>query len=550
MRLKRASILGAALWTTAILAPGCSEEEVSFPEPPPEVQFEPAPGGMRRILANEYTRSIGLVLGPEAAAAVETPVDIAQEGFDAIGATILAPSAEPIEIYERSADAVAEAVLANRATLAETASCVNGGDDSCFTDVAEDVGRLLWRRPLEAAEVESLVAVADFAGNWAAQQDPPLDAFDQALKYELMAMLESPNFLYIRGLGAPDPSTGYRRLDAFELATRLSFFLLGRTPDAALLDLAEGGGLETEEQIRAAAADMLASDEAKVSVEVFYEELLRLRFLATAPKNAMTFPTWTPELAEAMRQETLLLVNDLVWERDADIRELFDADYTFVNDALAGHYGITPPGSGEGFEKVDWPAVQNRAGFTSQGSFLALQSGPLRNSPTKRGKFVLQVILCTTVLPPPDDVVPELPEPPPGGASLQELLEMHMDDPACASCHAQTDPIGFGYEFFDAIGRYRPFDGMIEVDGSGAVDGLGEWTNAAELGAVLAADPRTGPCVVKSLLRGKIGHTETEGELPAINEVAAGFAEAGHSMQSLLVEMASHPLFRYVNEPR
>src|SRR4030095_5629091 len=162
----------------------------------------------------------------------------------------------------------------------------------------------------------------------------------------------------------------------------------------------------------------------RVRSDVFYEERLRLRFLATAPKNAMTFPTWTPELAEAMRQETLLLVNDLVWERDADIRELFDADYTFVNDALAEHYDMTPPGSGAQFEKVDWPASQNRAGFTSQGSFLALQSGPLRNSPTRRGKFVLQVILCTTVLPPPNNVIPDLPEVPPGGASLQELLEM------------------------------------------------------------------------------------------------------------------------------
>jgi hypothetical protein len=366
-----------------------------------------------------------------------------------------------------------------------------------------------------------------------------------------MAMLQSPNFLYITALGQPDEASGHRKLDAYELASRLSFFFLGRTPDDALLDKAEAGELETAEQIRAVATTMLQSTEARLSVELFYDELLRLRFLADTAKNATTFPTWTPELAAAMRQETLLLVQDLVWARNADIRTLFNADYTYVNEELSLHYGVAAPGASGGFVKVSWPANQKRAGFTSQGAFLAHQSGPLRNSPTKRGKYVLKVILCEDPQPPPNNVVPELPEPPPGGATLQELLDMHKNDPACAACHAQTDPIGFAFEGFDAIGRYRTNDESgFPIDGSGAVDGVGEWKNAAELGELLANDPRTGPCFVKGLIRGKLGHTESDGESPAIDAVAASFAESGYSMQSLLVEMAAHGLFRYVNEPR
>jgi hypothetical protein len=288
-------------------------------------------------------------------------------------------------------------------------------------------------------------------------------------------------------------------------------------------------------------------------VELFYDELLRLRFLVETAKNAETFPTWTPELAAAMRQETLLLVDDLVWKKNVDIRTLFNADYTFVNKALADHYGIIfpPGGAPDEFMRFIWPAKQMRAGFTSQGAFLAHQSGPLRNSPTKRGKAVLKFILCEEPLPPPDNVVPELPMPPPGGATLRELLDLHMDDPACSSCHSQTDPIGFAFESYDAIGRYRTEDESgFPLDSSGLVEGLGEWTNAAELGELLANDPRTGPCFVKGLVRGKLGHTESNGEAPAIDALAASFAESGHSMQSLLVEMAAHGLFRYVNEPR
>jgi uncharacterized protein DUF1592/uncharacterized protein DUF1588/uncharacterized protein DUF1595/uncharacterized protein DUF1587 len=547
MRLRRATGLAAALCTAAAIAPACGTDDPVFP-PPEETKFEPAAGGVRRILSHEYTRSIALVLGAEASEAAETPKDIAQEGFDAIGATILPPSAEPIEIYERSAEAVAETALNNPATLAATAPCVSAAQatDSCYREVATKVGRLMWRRPLAQEEIDSLVGVATFAADW-----DPANAFEAAIKYELMALLQSPNFLYITALGQPDEASGHRKLDAYELASRLSFFLLSRTPDAALLDKAEAGELETPEQIRSAAQTMIESSDARLSVELFYDELLRLRFLAETAKNAETFPTWTPELAAAMRQETLLLVEDLVWTRNADIRTLFNADYTYVNPELAAHYGlILPPGS-TGFSKVFWREEQHRAGFTSQGAFLAHQSGPLRNSPTKRGKAVLKFILCEDPPPPPNNVVPELPMPPPGGATLRELLDLHMDDPACAPCHAQTDPIGFAFESFDAIGRHRTADEYgFPIDATGAVDGLGEWTNAAELGELLANDSRTGPCFVRGLVRGKLGHTESSGEARAIDALAASFAEGGHSMQSLLVDMAAHALFRYVNEPR
>jgi hypothetical protein len=556
MRSLLATAVSAALGLGALTA-GCTgdigepetQDTGSSGNPPGIISqdgFKPAAGGMRRLLAHEYLRSIALVLGPEAAAAAEPPVDIAQEGFDAIGATILSMSIDPVEFYERSAEQVAEAVLDAPGTIGALAPCVVSGTNTmqCYQEIATNVGRLLWRRPLTTEEVASLADVAAFASAWESPND-----FDDAVKYELMAMLQSPQFLYVTEVGVPDEPSGFRKLEPYELASRMSFFLLGRTPDADLLDKAEAGELGTDEQIRAVAKQMIESDEAKLSLDTFYDELYRLRFLATTAKSSAIFPEWTQQLAAAMRQETLLLVNDIVWEQDADIRTVLNADYSFVDATLATHYGVTPPTDGT-FKKVTWPATQKRAGFISQGSFLAHQSGPLRNSPTKRGKFVLQFVLCRNVPPPPANVIPELPADPPGDPTLQELLEQHMEDDSCASCHSQTDPVGFAFEFYDAIGRFRTTDNGKPVSGAGEVEGVGEWNNATDLGNLLASHDDTTTCIVKNFIRGKLGHTEKQDELPAVDELAETLAENSYSLKSLLVDMTANRLFQYVNEPR
>lgn len=555
-RLKFAAAV-ASLFAAAVAAPACgSDDTPTFPDDDDTITkdgFEPAPGGMRRMLSTEYVRTVELLLGAQAAAAAGPPVDVAQEGFDAIGNSILSLSAEPVEFYERSAETVAQAAITDKSRLAIEAPCVLDAvpSSSCYEEVATNVGRLFFRRPLEQVEIDDLVGVATFAEGWAMDEGVDGPAFDQGLKYELMAMLQAPSFVYIPELGGEPSSSGLRELTQYELASRLSFFLLGHGPDAELLDLAEADGLATDEDVAALAEEMLDSGDAKVALDIFYDELFRLRYMAETPKNATDFPEWTPELAEAMRQETLLLIDDVVWGEDADIRTLYNADYTFVNDQLAMHYGITPPGSGAQFEKVSWPASQNRAGYTSQGSFLAHQSGPLRNSPTERGKFVLEFLMCRVVPPPPADVVTSLPEPPPGGATLQELLEQHMDDPACASCHALTDPVGFAFEHFDTIGRFRTEDEHgLPINGDGALEEIGEWSNAAELGELLATNEDAGICVIKNLVRGKLGHTETDGEQPALDELDGSAEEQGYSLKSVLVEMTSNRLFRYVGAPR
>jgi hypothetical protein len=333
----------------------------------------------------------------------------------------------------------------------------------------------------------------------------------------------------------------------------LSFFLLARTPDAALLDMADNGELDSPEALRGLALELLSSDDAWPALASFYDELFRLRFLEEGtPKNATTFPSWTTELARDMRTETLLFLQEVVWESEGNMLNMYDAPFTFLNDALATHYGVTPPGSGSQFVKTDWPASQNRAGVTSQGSFLAHQAGPLRNSPTKRGKFVLNFLMCKSVPPPPDNVVPELPEDPNNELTLQELLEQHMEDPACNTCHGVTDPVGFAFEHFDAIGRARTTDETGKaVDGYGTIPEFdGEWENAEDLALLLAAAPDAATCIIQNFIRGRIGHTETKGEDPAIARLDASFVESEYKLRELLAEFTANQLFRYVGEAK
>ena len=506
--------------------------------------FIPGAGGMRKLTSREYRASIGLMLGPAAAAAAIPPADIGQDGFDAVGASILPLAADSVELYERSARAVADAVIDDLGPLTALVPCVSANADAaCYREVATSLGRFAYRRSLSDAEADMLAGVAAQGQRWGE------GAFLTGLRYELMAILQAPSFLYIQEVGEPDPGgSGFRRLTADELATRMSLLLTGHTPTLELLDAAEAGMLDTPEQIRAQAELMVANPEARTAMANFFGEALRLRRLAEAPKNAEVFPEFSPELGEMMRDETLQLVADIVWDRDADYRTLFNADYTFVNDPLAALYGMEPPGTGSMFTQVQWPEQQRRAGYTSQASFLTWQSGPLRNSPTKRGLYVQERILCQQIQPPDPDAELELPDS--EDLTLKELLEMHLDQDGCRSCHALTDPIGFAFESYTAIGGFRTTDNGKPVETDGEVAGVGAWNDAKELGDVLAQDPRTGTCLIKNLMRGTLGQRLTADEDPGIDDLGLVFADAGYSVQTLLVEMTAHPLFRLVDEPK
>ena len=508
-----------------------------------DVDIVPAPGGMRRLLATEYVDSIELMLGQSAAQAARPAPDSSRRHFVAIGAQETSLAAEAIEQYERSATAIAEATVEDKTTLAQLVPCVTGnGGQACYEEVATELGRFAFRRSLSGEEVTALVDLALDGQAWGEGD------FDAGLKYMLMAILQAPSFLYIMEIGEPDDDLGFRRLTSLEMASRLSFFLLGRTPTLEMLDLGESGGLETTTQIRDVAEQMVAATRARVGLQKFTDELFNLQRLEDMNKSPDLFPLYSPELARFMREETRLFIEDLVWDEDGDARRLLDATYTFVNDPLAELYGIAPPGTGQDFARTAWPAEQARRGLLAQASFLTSQSNPNRNSPIKRGIFVQEVLLCNPIPPPPPEVMAELPDIP-EDTSLREALELH-NVPECAACHAMVDPIGFAFEFYDAIGRYRTLDNGVPIDASGNVEGIGAWQDAAGLATLVAQDPRTMTCLIRNMIRGQLGHIDTPGEAPGIAALDTEFADSGYSIKNLLVEMAVSPIFRLVDEPK
>ena len=439
--------------------------------------YDPSPVALRRLLSTQYVASIRLLLGDAAADAADPPEDAAINGFTAVGAAQLALGSAEVDRYEASARDVATAAVTDGAHEAYI-GCVPSGpsDPACMQEFVQRFGRLAFRRDLDDDELSRYAAVGlttatDFTD------------FDAGVESAIAAMLQSPLFLYQVETGDPDPNdASKRRLRGTELATRASFFLTGTTPDGALLDAAEAGDLNDPHGLREAAFALLERDEARGALADFSEELLDLRDLEGLPKDAATYPSYGPALASAMREETRLFIQHVAFE-GGDFSELFDADYTFVNDVLAAHYGIAGT-FGPECVQVPLPPEQKRGGVLGHASVLSVLAHVSSTSPTHRGKFVRETLLCSTIPAPPPGVSTDLPVGD-GTETLRERLEVHMTDPSCAGCHVLMDPIGFALESYDGVGAFRTTDNAKPVDDASELDGVAI-AGAAQLGSALA----------------------------------------------------------------
>jgi hypothetical protein len=509
-----------------------------------EAEFDPAPARLRLLLARQYQSSVAYLLGDAAAAATSPPADSALNGFESIGAAQLALGDAAIDTYEKSALAAADAGLGD-AKLADYLTCAptGPGDAECHRQFVANFGRVAWRRTLKSEEVERYTAVA---------QNAALDLgdFNAGIKYAIAGMLQSPYFLYQVEVGEPDPNQpGERLLTGVELATRMSFFLLDTTPTREIIDLAESGGLDTAEEVRAVALTMVEAPAARAALGNFFSEVLRLRTLDSLPKDPVFYPAWTPGLGAAMRQETLMLLEDIAFERDADFRDFLDAPYTFANGPLAALYGLIddPAQIGDAFQHFELPEDTKRGGILGQGGFLAAYAHISSTSPTLRGKFVREVLMCQGMPAPPPDVVTELPV----GEykTMRERLKAHLEDPACAGCHTLMDPIGLGLENFDGIGVFRLEENGVTLDTVSEIAGMGGFDGARELGTLLRDAPEVTRCMVRNLFRHATGHLETLGEVSVLEDLDAAFTADGFRMKQLLVELVASPAFLRVGTP-
>jgi hypothetical protein len=521
----------------------CADEP---PVTPPETlplpaNYAPPPAQVRRLLARQYVASVRELFGEAAALAALPPRDTSLNGFTSIAATQLAVSDELVARYERSALAVATAAMGNHERITELVGCTPRAPDDadCFRSFIARTGRLVWRRPLSDDEVNDYVTVAQTAVT-------QLGGFYDGVEFVIAALLESPNFLYQVELGEPlEGAPSLRRLDGYEIATRMSFALTDTTPSAWLLDAVEAGELATPDGTRRAAETLLAGPGARSALRGFFAEYLTLSDLPEVPKSPVEFPDYTPELAAAMKEETLRLVEDIVFDRRAPLSELFTASYTFVNADLARHYGVVAPADEVPWTKAALPSEQKRAGVLGHSSFLSVQSHPDSTSATHRGLFVMERFLCRSMPPPPPDVVTELP-PSSEAPTLRERIAVHQEEESCRTCHYFADNIGLAFENYDATGAFRLTENGALIDPASAVSELGAFDGARTLGAILAQRVDVMECLVRNVFRHSIGHVEIHGERDVIEQLSDEFMADGLDLQELLVALVTSEAFRTV----
>lgn len=519
------------LWSLGLVFFACGNG------PTPPRHAEPR---LRKLLAAQYTNSVRSLLGSTAAELATPPPDIATQGYESIGASEISLSDVALAQYEASASAIAESVVSDVSQLPALMGCAPSGpaDRDCFDTFVRGFGRRAFRRPLTEDEVTRYVDLAIVtAGRYQ-------NAF-AGVSYTISAFLQSPNFLYQVEVGEVDPDeSSRRRLTGYEMATRMSFFLLDTTPDDALLDAA-ATGLKTRETILAQATELVGREDARGALDHFFEERYKLRDLTSLTKDPALFPLYSVALAEAMHTESLMLLRDVVWDRDADVRELLDADYAFVNRDLATLYNLAPV-AGTGFEKRT--LTDGRRGVFGQASFLARQAHPTSTSPTRRGRFISERLLCIDIPPPPPEIVTELPPPVPNmPMTMRQRLAQHSGFEQCASCHVRMDGIGLALENFDAIGKFRTTDEGLPIDPSGEIVDVGTFQGLSGMTALTRDMPELSRCWVRSLYRHATGHLEAEGDELALEQVDTAFVASEYRLKSLLIEIVASDAFRFVD---
>lgn len=516
---------------------GQSNPDAAVSSPPPTVPndapFAPAPALLHRLTQDEYLAALAGLMPEETPAPTDLPPDTKLHGYASVGGSELAIPPRDVEQYEAAAQRSIDFVLADPARRLAFFGCdIESGGEPCLRTFLIDFGLHAWRRPLTDDELDNLVELANDVGTMLR------DSYRGA-GFAVSAVLQSPHFLYRVERGEADPSDDSRlRYTSWEMASRLSFFLWGSPPDDELLRAAGDGELVTDQGIRAQVQRLFQDPRTAQNLSRFWAEMLSLDRLESVSKDPDLYPQWTPALRTEARTELTRIFADVV-ERDADYREVFTTNLTFVGPELAALYGLPPVNE---ISRAQVPSGQGRGGMLGRAGLLAIWSHATLNSPTLRGKFIRTTLLCSDVPPPPAGVITELPE-----ATMPETLRQRLDrhrlEPACGACHALIDPLGFTLERFGPIGERRMLDNGLPIDDRGEVDGV-ELSGADGLGRALAANDRVGPCFARQFYRWAGAHLELTSELPEIEAIGRAFVANGHRIRALVEQIALSRAFR------
>jgi cytochrome c551/c552 len=417
-----------------------------------------------------------------------------------------------------------------------------GEEEPCARTILASLSRRAFRRPVTDADLKPLLA---FYRRGRAEGD-----FDTGIEKALRAMLVSPSFLFRieRDPANAVPGT-VARISDIELASRLSFFLWSSIPDDELLSLAEKGSLRDAAVLDRQVRRMLDDPRADALVSNFAGQWLYLRNLAVTKPDPDVFPEFDESLRDAFRKETELFFANILHE-DHSVLELLDANYTFLNQRLAEHYGIKNV-YGSQFRKVTL-TDPNRGGILGQGSVLTVTSYPNRTSVVQRGKWILETLLGAPPPPPPPDV----PDLKPHGAdgqllTMRQAMEQHRANPVCASCHSRMDPLGFALENYDGVGKWRSKDAGSVIDASGKLPNGTVFEGPAGLKKILLSQDRDAfvNTAAEKLLIYALGRGLESYDMPAVRTIARDAAKSDYRMSALIAAVVKSTPFQMRRTP-
>lgn len=508
---------------------------------------------VRRLTRVEYANTVRDLLYFDDFQAEDLPPDDIGYGFDNI-ADLLTVSSSHLEQYLSTAEkaiAQLDQTAKQSPNWAEKDGTYWEPDDGVFLPIRDmklgfnnnqDRVRVVletflpraYRRPVAPDEIDRLMIFARLS----LTQEGESFIRPKSVYATLRAALSSPYFLYRI---EQDPSEGIAPINEYELASRLSYFLWSSMPDDELFSLAGGNQLRAHqaEQVRR----MLKDPKARALTENFAEQWLHLSGLKKVAPDQKLYPEFDEALRQDMREETRRFVAHVI-EEDHSIMEFLNADYTFLNERLAGHYGV-PGVSGDAFHRVQLDPQQQRGGLLTHASILTLTSPPTRTSPVKRGVWVLETLFNDPPSPPPADVPPLEEEGTVLTGSVRQVMARHRESPQCAGCHDEIDPYGLALENYDAIGAWRTGEDDHVIDSSGTLPDGAAFQNAAEFRALLnGKQAEFRHALVEKLLIYTLGRGLEYADQRAVREICAKVESQGDRFSSVILAIVETDLFQ------
>jgi hypothetical protein len=525
----------------AVASTGCGERAVGITEP----EVVGGPALLRRLTPSQYRATVADIFGPEVPVVARFEKGLRSHGLLAVGTSEAGISAFAIEQYDTAAQGVADVVLGEdhrQQYVPCTPQSEAAFDDDCASVFIEHYAPLLFRSPLTEEQSARYLQAARLG-------TAELGDFYAGLKYALVGMMTSPEFLLRIERDAPDPlRPGIRQLDPYSKATRLSYFLTNSTPDRELLRAAAEGELDTGEGLARQVDRLIASADFEAAVRAFFRDMLEFDLFDDLAKDAEIYPAFNSAVAADAQEQTLRDIIHLLVEQEGDYRDLFTLSQSFMTRPLGIVYR-QPVATRDGWEKTALSHDGQRRGIQSHISFVALHAHPGRSSPSLRGEAIRNVFLCQEVPDPPADVdfsavQDASPEDMP---TARDRLHTHNSQPACAGCHKVMDPVGLALENYDGLGTFRAFENGAPIDSSGFLDGM-SYDDATGLANALHDHPETPRCVVEKMYRFAVGRDTVWYEREYMDYLVDAFARKDYRLPALMRVIALSDNFYAISE--